>query len=82
MVKEEAAVKGCALLGSDRWVRPQRVMYCQVSASLAFLWIHRIVVLTLGLSDPSWAYFFINLERLLENAPSTDCKKKTPTLAI
>ena len=66
MAKEEAAVKGCPLLGSDRWVRPQCVMYCQVSASFAFLWIHRIVVLTLSLSDPSWAYFFINLGLLIK----------------
>lgn len=66
MVKEEAAVKGCPLLGSDRWVRPQRVMYCQVPASFTFLWIHSIAVLTLHLSDPSWAYFFINLALLIK----------------
>lgn len=65
MVKEEAAPKGCPLLGSDRWVRPQHVMYCRVSASFAFLRIHSVVVLTLGLSDPSWAYFFINLVLLI-----------------
>lgn len=66
MVKEEAAVKGCPLLGSDRWVRPQHVMYCQVSARFTFLWIHSIVVLTLDLSDPRWAYFFINLVLLMK----------------
>lgn len=66
MVKEEAAVRGCPLLGSDRWMRPQCVIYCQVSASFTFLWIHSIVVLTLDLSDPSWAYFFINLLLLIK----------------
>lgn len=82
MVKEEAAGKGCPLSGTDQWARPQRVMYCQVAARFAFLWILKIAVLTPSLSDPCWAYIFINLVPLVKDCALNKFPKKTHLVSV